>query len=107
MDKLPYEYQEFWKRWNDIEGQSDVREFWIPVLVNFIISILLSIIGFIIGTDFLGGLFGLAIIIPNITVMIRRFHDTGRSGWYWLWNLLPLIGWIIVIIALIQPTKED
>lgn len=105
MDKLPIEYQEYWKRWNDLEGKSDLREFWIPVLVNIVISILLGIIGAIISTNLLASLFSLATLIPGITVMVRRFHDTGRSGWYWLWLLLPFIGWIIVIIALIQPSK--
>ena len=105
MDKLPIEYQEFWKRWSDFDGKSDVREYWIPVLMNIVISILFSIIGLIIGGAILGSLFGLAIFVPNIAVMIRRFHDTGRSGWYWLWLFLPFIGWIIVILALIQPSK--
>jgi len=105
MNKLPIEYQEYWKKWNDIEGKSNVREYWIPTLINIVIAALLGIIGIIISTDLLAGLFSLATLIPSITVVIRRLHDTGRSGFYWLWVLLPIVGWIIVIIALIQPSK--
>jgi len=105
MDNLPVEYQEFWKKWNVFDGKSTVREFWMVVLVNFIIGIIIGIIVSIIKVPILSTLWGLAIIIPQWAIMIRRFHDTGRSGWYWLWILLPIIGWIIVIIALIQPSK--
>ena len=105
MDNLPKEYQEYWKRWSDFDGKSDVREYWIPVLINIIISLIFSLIGSLIGSTFLGSIFGLATFIPGIAILIRRFHDTGRSGWYWLWLFLPFIGWIIVLIALIQPSK--
>ena len=105
MDKLPIEYQEFWKRWNDFDGKSSVREFWMAILINFVISIVFTIIGRVLGFDLFSGLWGLVIIVPQVAVMIRRFHDTGRSGWYWLWLLLPFIGWIIVIIALVQPSN--
>jgi len=105
MDNLPVEYQEFWKKWNVFDGKSTVREFWMVVLINFVIGIVLGIIVTLLNLPILSTLWGLAIIIPQWAIMIRRFHDTGRSGWYWLWILLPLIGWIIVIIALIQPSK--
>jgi len=105
MDNLPVEYQEFWKKWNVFDGKSTVREFWMVVLVNFVIGIVIGIIVSVLKLPILSTLWGLAIIIPQWAIMIRRFHDTGRSGWYWLWILLPLVGWIIVIIALIQPSK--
>ena len=105
MDNLPVEYQEFWKKWNVFDGKSTVREFWMVVLINFVIGIVLGIIVTLLNLPILSTLWGLAIIIPQWAIMIRRFHDTGRSGWYWLWILLPLVGWIIVIIALIQPSK--
>ena len=105
MDKLPIEYQEYLKRWNQLDGRSTVREFWIPVLVNFVVAILFGIIGAIVGTNILGSLFGLAVLIPNITVMVRRLHDTGKSGWYYWWVLLPLVGWIILLLALIKDSE--
>ncbi len=102
MEKFPVEYQDFWKRWSVFDGKSTVREFWVSWAVNFGITILFSLVGMILGTNFLGAVFGLAIIIPQWAVMIRRFHDTGKSGWYWLWLILPFVGWIIVLLALIK-----
>ena len=50
----------------------------------------------------IGGIFSLAILLPGISVMVRRLHDTGRSGW-WFWiNLIPLIGWIIFLFWMIK-----
>ncbi len=105
MEKFTLEYVEMWKRWNDFEGKSNVRQFWMAALVGFIISVILSILDLILGIQFIAGLYSLAVIIPQWAVMIRRFHDTGRSGWYWLWLFLPLVGWVIVILALIQDSK--
>lgn len=105
MDNLPIEYQDFWKRWNDFDGKSNVREFWMAFLINIVIAILIGIVARIIRLDIITSLWGLAVIVPNWAVMIRRFHDTGRSGWYWLWLLLPFIGWIIVLLALVQPSQ--
>ncbi len=43
-------------------------------------------------------IYDLVLIIPRISVSIRRLHDTGRSGWNLLWGFVPLIGSIIVLI---------
>lgn len=105
MKNFTFEYVEMWKRWNDFDGKSDVREYWMAILVGFIVSVILSILDSFIGINLLGGLYWLAAIIPGWALLIRRFHDTGRSGWYWLWALIPLIGWIIVLIALIKDSE--
>ena len=36
----------------------------------------------------------------------RRLHDTGRSGWWQLLYLIPIIGFIVVIIFLAQDSQE-
>ena len=41
------------------------------------------------------------LIVPVVAVSVRRLHDVGRSGWYLLWYLVPLVGWIIVSLDLI------
>lgn len=43
-------------------------------------------------------IFYIALIIPSLAVLFRRLHDTGRSGWWWFINLIPLIGWIVMIV---------
>ena len=44
------------------------------------------------------GLYGLGALIPSLAVSIRRLHDTGRSGWWLLIGLMPLVGWILTLI---------
>lgn len=43
-------------------------------------------------------LFALASFLPALGVLVRRLHDTGRSGWNFCWNFIPYIGPIIVFI---------
>ena len=52
------------------------------------------------------GLFSLAVLLPGIAVTARRLHDTDRSGWLQLIGLIPLIGWIIMIVWCVQEAKE-
>jgi uncharacterized membrane protein YhaH (DUF805 family) len=49
------------------------------------------------------GIVALALIIPSWAVLVRRLHDTNRSGWWWLLVLIPIIGWIILIVFLASP----
>src|SRR5690625_1022911 len=77
----------------EIEGRDRRKEFCIFAGVNFLISILLGILCL----DLISSLFSLAIIIPSIAVGVRRMHDIGKSGWFLLLGLIPLIGWIILM----------
>ena len=86
----------------DFDGRARRTEYWMFFLVNIFISIVAAIIGRVIGLPVIGSLYGLAVLLPGIAVGVRRLHDTGRSGWWWLIALIPLIGtiWIIVLFAL-------
>jgi len=89
-------------------GRARRREFWMFALINFVISIGLGIIDMIIGTDFgtgsgvLSGIYALAVLIPSLAVGVRRLHDTGRTGWWLLIGLIPLVGVIILIVFYAQ-----
>ncbi|MEM8823188.1 MAG: DUF805 domain-containing protein, partial [Pseudomonadota bacterium] len=44
-------------------------------------------------------------MFANISVMVRRLHDIGRSGWwYWIY-LVPFVGWLILLIMLCMPSE--
>ncbi len=45
---------------------------------------------------------GLALLLPNLTVTVRRLHDTDKSGWRVLWGLLPIVGAILLIVWCVQ-----
>jgi uncharacterized membrane protein YhaH (DUF805 family) len=101
MESFFKEYVDMWKRWSDFSGKSNVKEFWMAWLINFIVS---SIIGAI-GITVLTSVYPLAVLIPSLALAIRRMHDVGKSGWYLLWFFLPIIGWIMVIIALAKQSQ--
>jgi uncharacterized membrane protein YhaH (DUF805 family) len=84
----------------DFEGRARRTEYWMFVLVSLIIAIVIGIVGSIIHLRVLGTLYGLAVLLPTLAVGARRLHDTGRSGWWLLIYLLPLIGWIWLIVLL-------
>ena len=52
----------------------------------------------------INGIFSLATIIPGLSLSVRRLHDIGRTGWWVLLGLIPVIGWIILIVWACQPT---
>ena len=49
----------------------------------------------------ISGLATLALLLPNLSVTIRRLHDTDRSGWWWFIVIFPVIGWIIYLYFMI------
>jgi len=98
----------YWKKailenYANFSGRARRAEYWWTTLINFVISIVLSILAGILGDlgaiiSIISLLFSLAIIIPGIAMAIRRLHDTGRSGWWLLIGLIPLIGFIVLIV---------
>ena len=54
------------------------------------------------GTGPIQGILQLALLVPTLAVGARRLHDTGRSGWWLLIGLIPIVGWIILIVFLVQ-----
>ncbi len=89
----------------DFNGRARRSEYWYFALFNLIISF---VIGFTFGViagildmpalDNLTCLWSLAVFIPGLAVSVRRLHDIGRSGWWLLLSLIPLVGSIILII---------
>lgn len=83
------------------------------VLMNFIAGIILALVdaalGMAIGEGAVGVLsviYALALIIPSIAVAVRRLHDSGRSGWWLLISLVPLLGAIALIVFYCMDSEE-
>lgn len=102
------EYKQMWARYVDFSGRSTVREYWMAVLFNFIISFVLGlIVGIIPILSFLTGLYSLAALVPGLALCIRRLKDAGKE-WYWIFiGLIPLVGTIILIIMLCKPSVAE
>lgn len=81
-------------------GRATRSEFWYFVLVNLIISIIVGVFG-----KFLQSLYSLIVLVPSLAVAVRRLHDIGKSGWWLLLVLIPIIGWIILIVFYATDTE--
>ena len=68
----------------DFKSRARRQEFWMYMLVNFVISVVLGIIGSLIHFTLLGSIYSLAVLVPTLSVGVRRLHDMGKSGWWYL-----------------------
>jgi len=97
-------YIEAWKNYANFQGRARRKAYWMFVLFNIIALVLLGIISNLIGLggqdgySILTGLYSLAVILPGLALAVRRLHDTGRSGWWMLIALLPLVGGIVLLV---------
>ncbi len=89
-------------------GRARRQEYWMFVLFNalivFALIISLGFIGYLIDVPEIVSLYViyiLAVFIPSLAVAVRRLHDTGKSGWFYLVGIIPIIGsiWLIVLFA--------
>lgn len=96
------------KKYAQFSGRSRRKEYWMFVLFNILIAIVLGIVDGMLGfttqsgIGVLGLIYSLAILVPGIAVGVRRLHDTSRSGWWMLIGLVPLIGAVVLIVFFVM-----
>ncbi|MBU8852393.1 DUF805 domain-containing protein [Priestia megaterium] len=96
------------KNYATFRGRATRTEYWMFVLFNFIISCVLSAIEFMTeNPTFLFTIYAVAVLIPSLAVTARRLHDTGRSGWWQLISIIPIIGGIWLLILLCLGSEEQ
>jgi uncharacterized membrane protein YhaH (DUF805 family) len=86
----------------DFDGRASRSEFWWFALACFLVTL---VVGMIAGP--LGMIVSLATLLPSLAAGIRRLHDIGKSGWWILIGLIPLIGWIIAIYWAVKETQPE
>lgn len=86
----------------NFQGRARRSEFWWWVLFAIIVNVVAQTVDAAIGIPILSIVVALALLIPGIAVVIRRFHDVGRSGWWYFILLVPLVGFILVIYWFVQ-----
>ena len=99
-------YIEVLKKYAVFSGRARRKEYWMFVLFYIIFGIILGIIEGIIGiSGILTGLYCLALLIPSIAVSVRRLHDIGRTGWWVLICLVPIVGSIVLLIFMLLDSQ--
>lgn len=108
------------KRYAEFNGRSRRKEYWMWILFTILANIVFSLLDAVLGLGgsatstsssapgaaaaagslrggLLSGIFSLGVLVPNLSVAVRRLHDTDRSGW---WILLPVVPAILVFVPL-------
>jgi len=91
------------KKYADFTGRARRKEYWMFMLIYLIIQVVLSVVGL----DLALMVLGLGLLVPSLSLGARRLHDTGRSGWWQLIYLVPLIGLIVMIVFLAQDSHDE
>jgi uncharacterized membrane protein YhaH (DUF805 family) len=86
-------------------GRARRSEYWWFVLFNVLVSMAASTLDNAIGTKLFSPLLSLALFLPGLAVAVRRLHDTDRSGWKILIGLIPIVGWIMLIVFACQDSQ--
>lgn len=106
-------YISMWKNFGNFSGRTRRRDFWLALVMNMIIvgvlyAILASGIATMVVTGQMSGLakiatallsiYGLAVFIPSLSLIVRRLHDTDKAGWWFLIAFVPFVGGIALLV---------
>lgn len=87
------------KNYVNLNGRARRKEYWFFFLFNMIGVLIAMILDAILGTEVLFYvLYLLAVALPVLGVSVRRLHDIGKSGWWYLVCLIPLVGIVLLFI---------
>jgi uncharacterized membrane protein YhaH (DUF805 family) len=100
----------FWSRYTMFKGRSRRSEYWFIQLFLIITNLAAAAIDLALmggdvdrfiangGGGILGLIWILVTILPALAVLVRRLHDTDRSGWWALIGLIPLVGGVVLFV---------
>ena len=98
MDDIQKAVKTCLTKYAEFNGRAARPEFWWFVLAQMVVGLILNMV-----LPLVGGLFSLAMLVPSLAVGSRRLHDIGKTGWFQLLGVIPLVGWIILIYWAAQP----
>ena len=105
-------YIKCWKHCTDFSGRASRNEFWNFFSINFVLSLVLSVIAYWILDQYsffikISLSYSLAALLPGIAVAVRRLHDLGRSGMFMLLGLIPVLGLIALLFMFAMPGEKE
>ena len=100
------------KKTFNFSDRSRRKEYWMFMLIATLLMLAFTLVDAFAGLELaedvgiLSTLFSLILIIPSLSVTFRRLHDTGKSGWWILISLIPIIGWIVLLVFTVQDSEN-
>lgn len=104
----------FWKNYAVFRGRARRSEVWWVVLFIFALSFPIALIDTLLffdtitqtGSGPMSLLLLLVIFVPSLSLMVRRFHDVGLSGWFVILTLIPFGGAVFAFVVSVLPTQQ-
>jgi uncharacterized membrane protein YhaH (DUF805 family) len=132
MDNIIDNFKDVTLKWKDFQGRAARKEFWNYILALFVITITANVLdSMIFGHQnagvFSSGIFAFAVFkaslfealgplgklaaiilfVPTLAVAFRRLHDTGKSAWWLLIYIIPVIGWAIGVFFMVKDSDAE
>jgi len=99
MDDFLNAVKTCFRKYVDFSGRAARPEFWWFFLFQVIVMVVTGML-----SDMLNGLAGLAMLLPGLAVGARRLHDIGKSAWWLLIGLIPIVGFFVLLYFFVQPS---
>ena len=96
----------------NLNGRASRSEYWWFVLFNFIVNIVTFVIDLTLGSmitydmGYVGLIAFLALLLPTVSVSVRRLHDIGKSGWWILLAIIPIVNFIGIFVIIVFTIME-
>ena len=92
----------------DFAGKADRKHFWLWVLWSFIVFFVLGFVCSFFGKagNVVVTLCQLAVLLPSLGIAARRLRDGGFTPWLLLLALIPFVGWLILLVLYLMPSKN-
>jgi len=111
LDTIRYRYAKF-------DGRASRSEYWYFVLFYVLVNLFLVLVDSFVINPMLGAtpeqmgqggflqlIFALAMLVPSIAIAVRRLHDIGKSGWWFLVAFIPVLGLLLLIFFFVQDSQ--
>lgn len=103
-------YIDVLKKYATFSGRARRKEYWMFNLINVLVAAVLLGLGFLIGENvgfIVYVVYLLGVTLPSLAVLVRRLHDTGRSGWWYFIGFVPLVGAIMLLVFTCGDSKQE
>lgn len=90
----------------NFKGKATRCEYWMYILYYVVILYILYFLSDYSNNSIFIGLFQIILIIPTLSILVRRLHDVKKSGWLILFSFLPLLNFYLLFL-LIQPSSKN
>ena len=104
LDVLKNKYATF-------SGRARRKEYWMFLLINLVVSVALALIDSLIGSvsesgmGLLSSVYSIGVLIPSLALSVRRLHDIGRTGWWVLISIIPVIGAVVLLVFMLLDSE--